>query len=566
MCKLELIRLDNISYTYPGAPSPALRDISLCINEGETVLLCGCSGSGKTTLLKLICGLLPQGGAKSGKVMFRGSEYVEKAPFECAFVGHDPFPDTESQLTAGEFLARAAAVRANMTEAGLIAAEAANYFGLDGLISKQIGVLSGGQRQLLRLAAAASALPALLLLDEPTAYLDPIASVEFENSLGRINKELGITAVFTEHRTEEIFPYADRVIVLDGGRLLFSGPPEEAAKAVLRSESADKLTDTLPCPLRIALGGGILDDGAAPPLTVKDGRALLENAVGTGITSIPPRARMTHGARTVELKKVYFRYGRQLPDILGGLDISVCAGEAFFLMGGNGAGKSTALSIACGRLSPYRGAAYINGRRIKRADGRPADGCAYLPQNPLELLCGDTVYSSLKAAAYPYTRGGAESEKRILSAAELLEIRGLLDRRVSELSGGEVQKCALACVLVCDCAAVILDEPAKGLDAHFRKRLGMIYDTLKRRNAAVLTVTHDAEFAADNADRCALLFDGIAISEGSAEEFFGRNFFFTSPASVITRGIIDGAVTADSAAAALRLSRTDRSDAYNTDR
>ena len=145
MCKLELIRLDNISYTYPGAPSPALRDISLCINEGETVLLCGCSGSGKTTLLKLICGLLPQGGAKSGKVMFRGSEYVEKAPFECAFVGHDPFSDTESQLTAGQFLTRAAAGRANMTEAGLIAAEAANYFGLDGLISKQIGVLSGGQ-------------------------------------------------------------------------------------------------------------------------------------------------------------------------------------------------------------------------------------------------------------------------------------------------------------------------------------------------------------------------------------------------------------------------------------
>ena len=393
----------------------------------------------------------------------------------------------------------------------------AAFFGMETWFRSKTTELSGGQKQLMNLASALAMGPKLLILDEPTSMLDPLAARNLLATVQRINRELGVAILLTEHRLDEVFPAADRVVTMDQGRILSDGAPAEIARQLSGSAEKSRIYFGLPAAVRIFSELGQTDD---LPLTVRDGRRRLERLLPiTAEASAPETAKTekeTKHPAVLEGKELWFRYTEKGKDVLRGTDVTLHQGELLCLLGGNGAGKTTLMQALSGFRKPYRG-------KVKLAKGQRL---CMLPQNARSLFVADTVEKELLDSA-------EQDKAKAVQMAEKLELTPLLARHPYDLSGGEIQRLAVGKLLLREATVLLLDEPTKGLDAYAKAELAQLLLALCREGASILVVTHDVEFAARYATGCALMFDGLLLSEGEPHAFFAGNRFYTTDANRI---------------------------------
>ncbi len=545
---MEILRVENLNFQYPKTDRPALSAIDLTVQRGEFLVLCGESGCGKTTLLRLLKRALAPAGTQTGQIRCCGVPQAQlddrTAAADIGYVLQNP----DSQIVTDKVWHELAFGLENLGVPTEIirrrVGEMASYFGIQDWFRKKTDELSGGQKQLLNLAAVMVMQPKLLILDEPTSQLDPIAAADFIATLQKLNRELGLTILLAEHRLEEVFPIADRVILMDHGRILLDDDPSRIGAQLHATRPDHPMNRGLPSAVRIFTGLPASMRTAPCPLTVREGRDFLEQRFSAEPDRFSPPP-LPDAEPAVELKNVWFRYERPLPDVLRGTSMTVYTGEHYCLLGGNGSGKTTALNVISGLNRAYRGKVRIYGRQI--ADYRGSTlyrkNLAYLPQNPQTVFIRDTVRADLAELLEAQGADKPAQEARIAAVAAQLEIADLLDRHPYDLSGGEQQKCALAKMLLTEPKLLLLDEPTKGLDPGAKYRLQSVLAALKAQGITILTVTHDVEFAAECADRCALFFDGEVLSADVPEAFFAENNFYTTAANRIARQLFPHAVT-----------------------
>lgn len=533
---MDILQIENLNFRYPGAERNAVDGVSFSVHSGEFMVVCGVSGCGKTTLLRLLKPELAPAGKLDGRIVYCGGE---RTPAQIGYVLQNP----DNQIVTDKVWHELAFGLENLGLPTEVirrrVGEMANYFGIQDWFRKKTDELSGGQKQLLNLAAVMVMQPRVLILDEPTSQLDPIAASDFIATLQKLNRELGLTILLVEHRLEEVFPIADRVLLMDSGRVLVCDAPEKIGDAL---PDGHPMRAALPSAVRIFRSVQVAD---RCPLTVREGRDFLERHFGNRRGMLPEPA-YRHGENVaVELKNVWLRYEKDLPDVLRGTSVQVYAGEIYAVLGGNGTGKTTMLQVIAGVCKAYRGKVLIAGKQIRDYGGNSLyrGVLALLPQNPQTVFIRDTVRADLTEMLEVHGVPKAEREKKIMDVAEKLSIASLLDRNPFDLSGGEGQKCALAKVLLTNPGILLLDEPTKGIDAGGKLVLKDILERLKADGMTVLLVTHDVEFAAETADRCALFFDGEILSADTPMRFFGGNTFYTTAANRMARTLCPNAVT-----------------------
>lgn len=541
---MEILQIRNLSFKYPVSEQKALDGIDISVRKGEFLLLCGASGCGKTTLLRLLKREIAPYGQKSGEILFGGTSVDELGEAESAsqigFVGQDP----EEQIVTDKVWHELAFGLENLgVEKESIrrrVGEMASFFGIHNWYRKNTYELSGGQKQLLNLASVMVMQPKILLLDEPTSQLDPIAAADFIAALQKINRELGVTVILVEHRLEEVFPAVDRVVAMDGGRILYDGCARNAGQKL----RGTPLEAGLPCAVRIFNSLEIKDEC---PLTVREGREFLEkhfsHASGRSVEPKESSAKET----VLEAKDIWFRYEKNLPDVLTGLDFKACKGEIISVLGGNGSGKTTMLNILAGLDKPYKGKVRLGGKKLSDFKGGSLyrNNIAVLPQNPKTLFIKDKIEDDFRLVLAENT--AADSLMKEMS--KRFGVEHLLQKHPYDLSGGELQKCAICKLMLSQPQVLLLDEPTKGFDAAYKLHLAQILRELQSEGKTVISVTHDVEFAAAVSDRCALFFDGGIISEDTPNAFFSENNFYTTAASRISRDMFKNAVLCEEVAA-----------------
>ena len=560
--------IEQLTFAYPGADRRALDGVSLEIEQGSYVVICGKSGCGKTTLLRHLKSVLTPHGERTGRVLFEGVPLEEVSQRDqsakIGFVMQNPDAQIVTDKVWHELAFGLESLGCDKDSMRFRVAEMASYFGIESWFHKDVRDLSGGQKQLLNLASIMAMRPSALILDEPTSQLDPIAASDFLNTVRKINLELGVTIVLTEHRLEEVFACADKVVVMDRGEIVSVGSPLRVAREL--HASANDMMAALPAPLRIFYGveaarevglGKASPDKASPekaespdaPLTVREGRRWLSRVASDDCAqrdAIPADAPLDAAEHpALSLKEVWFRYDRDLPDVLRGASLDVAPGSILAIMGSNGAGKSTLLRVACGISKPYRGTVRVFGRKLKDwKAGSLFDGClALLPQDPQNLFVKKTVREDLAEMLASSRLPEADRACRIEHVIDVTDIGGVLDSHPFDLSGGEQQRAALAKVLLTDPKILLLDEPTKGIDAFFKRQLASVLDDLKRDGVAIVMVSHDIEFCARHADAVAMMFDGEIIAESTPRTFFSSNSFYTTAANRMSRHVFPRAIT-----------------------
>ncbi|MBO6231545.1 MAG: ATP-binding cassette domain-containing protein [Ruminiclostridium sp.] len=532
---MEILDIKGLSFTYPLAAAPALRNISFTVNEGDFIAVCGATGSGKSTLLRMIKPALAPLGEVTGDIKFKGSPVSECETSQIGFVMQDPDHQIVTDKVWHELafgLENLGVPQPAMTRR---TAEMASYFGIGDKFDRNISELSGGQKQLINLAAVMVTEPEMLILDEPTAQLDPITASDLINTVKKLNRDLALTVIIAEHRLEDVIPVCDKLLVIENGAVLAFGKPGDVLR---RLYGHSDIMCGMPAAARIS---SMLGEKECA-LSVREGRELVRKY---GNKKTLPGTN-TEGAckknAVLVFKDVFFRYERSSPDILRGTGFDVYENEIFCILGGNGSGKTTALSCASGILRPYSGTITVFGRKIKdyRNQSLYKECLALLPQDISTVFLRNSVREELEDA------GGD-------NGALPFDLTPHLDKHPYDLSGGEKQLVALAKVLALKPKLLLLDEPTKGLDAASKQRMIVLLRKLTENGMTIVTVTHDVEFAAECADRCALFFRGEVVSAAAPEEFFSENSFYTTAASRITRGHFINAVTAGKAAELCRL-------------
>ncbi len=534
------IHIKNLTFSYPGADTPALQDICLHIPQGAYIAVCGKSGSGKTTLLRHLKSVLTPHGQRSGSILFGGTP-LEQIPqlqqaSKIGYVMQNPQEQIVTDKVWHELAFGLESIGCDRQTMRARVAEMACYFGIQDWFHKDVVTLSGGQQQLLNLASIMAMQPDVLILDEPTSQLDPLAASDFLNTVRKINLELGTTVIITEHRLEDILPAADLVAVVDEGRMVCLDGPRAVGKQLWQQENP--MFAAMPTPMQVFYRA----DGTGDcPLTVREGRTWLGNTLPSAPkhTYLPVPTYEEIHSPALELKNVWFRYERDSQDVLRGVDITVPTGCIHAIVGGNGAGKSTMLKAICGICKPYRGKISVLGKNTAAyKNGRLFHNClAMLPQDPKCLFVKDTVEEDLQEVC-------ADAD-RIRGTAELCQISHLLSRHPYDLSGGEQQRAALAKVLLTEPKLLLLDEPTKGIDCFFKESLAEILCKLKKQGVTTLLVSHDVEFCARYADRVSMFFDGQVLTTHTPKTFFGGNSFYTTAANRMSRAFFQNAVTAD---------------------
>ena len=548
---MEKIKVDNLSFSYPSSDKLALDSVSLSIPESEFVVLCGKSGCGKSTLLRHLKKSMSPYGNKFGSVCFDGKEIDEMndrdAASKIGYVQQNP----DNQLVTDKVWHELAFGLESLGYSNSVikrrVAEMASYFGIQTWFRKSVSELSGGQKQLLNLASVMAMQPEVLILDEPASQLDPIAARDFLSTVHRLSRELGVTIVISEHRLEEIFPLADRAIVMDEGRIIANARPSEVAIQLAGNgddESAHPMYYGMP-PVMKLFPKELVRWQDSLPMTLREGRILMEKLFenGTltlkeaGVQKLAEEKEANSGKSVIKLKNLYFRYAKNADDVLRGLNLEIEEGKLHCLLGGNGSGKSTTLKAICEIIKPQSG-------KVKIADNCRA---AMVPQNPqalfTEISCEEEVLEGLCYQKLEIE----EKVQRTEEMLKLMEIEHLRKANPYNLSGGEQQRLALAKVMVSNPDILLLDEPTKGLDPFFKQTLGRILRRLCKENKTIFMVSHDIEFCAEFGDRCSMFFDGEIATSGSAKEFFSGNNFYTTVENKLTRKWCEGIITGEEA-------------------
>lgn len=521
--------IEHLTFAYPKAASPALDNVSFSVREGEFFLLCGVSGGGKSTLLRHLKSVLTPYGTRSGRVLLDGKPLetwdARTQAQRIGFVLQQPDDQLVTDKVWHELAFGLESLGTDAQTMRLRVGEMASFFGIQTWFDRSVDTLSGGQKQLLNLASVMAMHPDVLVLDEPTGQLDPIAAAEFLHTVQRLNRELSVTVILSEHRLEDALPMADRAAVLEQGRLTALGTSDEVARALL--ERGSPFFAAMPTPVRV--WGGVGAPGKCP-LDIRAGRALLETLRPSPLPAADVPA-ADDGAPLLQLRECWFRYDRDGADVLKELSLTVRAGELLAIVGGNGAGKSTALAVLAGQRRPYRGKVLQKTKRI-----------AALCQEPRAMFVKDTVRADLEDALRTLSLPAAEHQPRMDAAVAAMALSPLLERHPFDLSGGEQQRAAIAKLLLARPDVLLLDEPTKGMDAAFRASFGALLRALCEQGTAVVLVSHDIEFCAAYADRAALLFDGQILSEGRTRAFFAGNHFYTTAANRMARPWLPDAI------------------------
>lgn len=573
----NIFDIDKFSFAYPDGNDEsgrtylpdALRDTELHVRQGEFVVILGRSGCGKTTLLRQLKPSVTPVGKKKGQIIFDGKDICSlddrMAASQIGFV----WQDVNAQLVTDKVWHELAfGLESLGYDNGYVrrrVAEMGSFFGLGDIFHRKVMELSGGQKQLVNLASVMAMSPKVLVLDEPTSQLDPIAANDFINSLVRINRELGTTIIMTEHRLEDVLPVCNRSVVMENGRIIYDGDVRGFAESV-RTKRIDRgLYLSMPASVQIYMGLE-KDSGKQLPLTVPDAREWLvdydrkfrENGGVPVVPEIQNRGadegvngsenqadnaavdkgdkkrgavngQKDAGCReehhvVCSLDEVSFRYERNTGDVLRQVSLDIYANEILMINGSNGCGKSTMLSLIANLYSPYSGKLRI-AKNLRTG---------MLPQNPELLFTRRSVRDELI---------DANDRQQLAEIVRFCRLEELLDRHPYDLSGGEKQRLGLAKVLIADPDILLMDEPTKGLDNEFKMQLADMLRKLQKRGKTIVVVSHDIEFCAVAGDRVALLFDGEVAMVGDVRSYMSDNNFFTTAASRISRNILDGAVT-----------------------
>ncbi len=548
---MEMIRVSGLNFRYPTAEVKALTDINLELSESEFVVLCGKSGCGKSTLLRHLKLNMTPYGERIGEILYRGKslEGIDERDNakDIGFVQQNPDNQLVTDKVWHELAFGLESLGLKNDVIRRRVAEMASFFGIQEWFRQEVASLSGGQKQLLNLASIMAMQPKLLILDEPTAQLDPIAASEFLKTVYKINRELGVTVLISEHRLEELIPAADRVIVMDEGKIIIDDTPHNIGQFL--SDAEHPMFYGLPSVMKLyskarkrGIGGYMAGGSEKVPLTIREGRLWLEN--------VKPRAELKEEPETennavngentaIKAKELYFKYQRDGRDILRGVNLDIRRGELFCLLGGNGVGKSTTLKAVSGIIKPQYGKVEVNGK------------LAMLPQNPQALFTEITVEEELLEALHYVKLSDRGKVSEVEAMLESMEICHLRKAHPYDLSGGEQQRLALGKILLLKPEILLLDEPTKGLDPFFKLTLAKVFNMLTSKGVTIFMVSHDIEFCAEFSDTCAMFFDGEVISAGNPRDFFSGNNFYTTSTNRIVRNLMPMAITWEEAANAL---------------
>ena len=591
---MNLVEVKDFSFSYPECSHKVLEHVNLKIKEGTLNVICGRSGCGKSTLLRQLKTVLAPAGNTSGQILYRGVSLKDTdhrtQSQEIGFVMQNPDNQIVTDKVWHELAFGLESLGCDNATIRLRVAEMASYFGIQQWFYKNVAELSGGQKQLLNLAAVMAMHPSLLILDEPTSQLDPIAASDFLETVKKINRDIGTTVLLTEHRLQDIIPYADRIFVMDEGGVFMDGTPREIGTALGRQKHGMFLS--MPVPRQIY---GETRSRLTCPLTVSQGRQWIQEYIEEkGITKeqiqqanqrlagsthaqdnkLPGETAGSEGKGilaglksrnhtpepAIQMKGVWFRYEKDSPDVVRDLSLEVKKGEFYALVGGNGTGKSTTLSLLSRVHQPYKGRIYLEGKDLRSFKDNQLY-CGYLgvmPQNPQSIFLKKTVLEDL----YSVIGGKKEKlskeynlsmkkEKAIEGIVSLTHLNGLLDRHPYDLSGGEQQRLALAKVLLLRPKILLMDEPTKGMDAEYKEELGGILKKLQSHGMTIFMISHDVEFVAEYADTTGLFFEGNIVTSKKTRDFFAGNNFYTTAANRMARGLFPEAVTGKDVVACL---------------
>ena len=548
---MEILRVDGLKFSYPNQLKKALNNINFSIDEGDFVLICGESGCGKSTLLRHLKPELSPHGQVSGDIYYYSqkiNDYSSKQlASEIGYVLQNP----DSQIVTDKVWHELAFGLENMgldtQSIRLRVAEMASFFGIQGWFRKNVNDLSGGQKQLLNLASIMAMQPKILILDEPTSQLDPIAAKDFIDTLVRINKELSTTIIMTEHNLEDIYSVCDKVIVMEDGKVICNDTNYKVVD-ILSGDKNHKMFKSLPTPSKIYNQlNGYLEGASKSPLTVKDCRQWLNDSMDevtiTKLDDTETEINISKKDReiAIELKDVYFQYNKISEPTIRDLSFKVYKGEIYSILGGNGTGKSTTLSLVARQRKPQRGKIFINNIEIKKYNNKSLyeNNLALLPQNPQSLFVFETVREDLEEVLILQNKDREYIDKEVKRVSKLLDIEHLLEHHPYDLSGGELQRAGMAKVMLLNPKIILLDEPTKGLDAYCKEEIGKMLMKLRDMGVTIVVVSHDIEFSARYSDRCAMFFDGSIVSEGTPKEFFLGNNFYTTVSNRIARNIFE---------------------------
>ena len=568
---VDAVRIVGLEFSYPNVSIPSVNGISLSLEKGSFTCICGPSGCGKTTLLRNLKPSITPHGMRRGQIEILGKsvESFEGRPGDEAQTIGYVLQNPENQIVTDKVWHELSFGLENLglpTETiRLRIAEIASFFGIQSWFDKDVSELSGGQKQLLNLAAVMVMQPEILILDEPTSQLDPIAAVDFLDAVKKINNDIGTTVIITEHRLDNVVSMSDRLIVMDSGKILVNDEPYNAVFRL--AEINHPMFLAMPNPAqayRSALGflkgekslirdvnhlehmeklESPIDDVARiqkhrMPLNVREGRQWLDCIMN----GIPVRYARMEKEKAFETSKIklsttdlWFRYEKNGRDIIKGLTLKVYDGEILAIIGGNGTGKTTLLSVLAGMRRAYRGKYKINGNRT-----------ALLPQNPQSLFVCDTVKEELLEAFEGTSIQKSEQNIKIQEIAEFLEINTLMDKHPYDISGGEQQRVALGKVLLLEPDLLLMDEPTKGLDNLLKMKFGELLRRLASNGRTLIFVSHDIEFCSRFANRCIMFFDGGISGEGTPRKLFSGNNFYTTAANRMARSyFVDGILPED---------------------
>lgn len=537
--------IKNLSFSYPGSEKYALKNIDLTINSGEFIVISGKSGSGKSTLLRMLKPELSPKGALSGEILFFGKTRDSLSLYESAgnigYILQNPEYQTVTHTVQTELSFGLENLGTEPDAMRLRIAEISAYFSLEKIMDKKVSELSGGQKQLLCLAGILAMHPKAVIFDEPTSQLDPMASEAFLQTVNKLCRENGITVIISEHRLENIIPLCDRLIVLDNGEIISDSHPKKLSPALFRDN--DFINSSMPAPMRIF---SQFSEITELPLTVSEGRTTLEKLLKDKAVEMPAPEAPNNKTKeyAVEAKGVWFSYDKKRY-VLNDFSMKIPKGCFFAILGANAAGKTTAISLMSGLLPLKTGKINILGQDIKKYKSSELFGktVAVLPQKCESLFSCNTLEEELITAVKSSGLSREEQKKRVEQTAELTEISGLLTRHPYDISGGEMQRAALALILLKKPQIIFMDEPTKGTDALFKKKYASIIKNLCDSGITVIAVSHDTEFCAEYSDRCAFIFDGRCITDTEPKRFFSENFFYTTASNKTAREFFPAAVT-----------------------